>query len=81
MKLLDEPRLAQAWLADDQDELAFACPSALPSPCQQSQFLLARDERRERPPAAAPSSAAGANDAEELDRLRQALNPTESANA
>jgi hypothetical protein len=31
MKLLDQPRLAQAWLAYDQDELAFACSGALPS--------------------------------------------------
>ena len=73
MKLLEQPRLAHARFADDQDELAFACPGALPSACEQAQFLLAPDERRERPSAAAPSSAAGANDAEELDRLRHAL--------
>ena len=46
MELLDEPRLAEAGLADDQHELAFARASALPAARQQSQFLLAPDERR-----------------------------------
>ena len=31
MELLDEPRLAEAGLADDQHELAFARASALPA--------------------------------------------------
>ena len=46
VELLDEPRLAEAGLADDQDELAFACARALPAARQQSEFLLAPDERR-----------------------------------
>ena len=49
MELLDETRLAEAGLADDQYELALACASALPAARQQGQFLLAADEGRERP--------------------------------
>ena len=46
VELLDEPRLAEAGLADDQHELAFARAGALPAARQQAQFLLAADERR-----------------------------------
>ena len=46
MELLDEPRLAEAGLADDQDELSFACPRALPAAREQRKFLLAANERR-----------------------------------
>jgi len=31
IELLDEPRLANARLADDQRDLAFTCPSAFPA--------------------------------------------------
>src|SRR5215472_9692484 len=41
MELLNEPRLAEPRLAHDQHDLAFAGPDAVPSPLQQSQFLLA----------------------------------------
>ena len=73
MELLDEPRLAEAGLAYDQHELAFARASALPAAREQPEFFLAADERRERPAAASSAAAAGANDAEELDRPRHAL--------
>src|ERR1700722_13208187 len=46
MELLDEPRLAEAGLAYDQHELAFARASALPAARQQDQFPLAADKRR-----------------------------------
>src|SRR5271157_3429667 len=54
VELLDETRLAEAGLAYDQHELAFACPSALPPACEQAQFLLAANKWRQRP-CAAPS--------------------------
>ena len=46
MELLDEPRLAEAGLAYDQHELAFARAGALPAAREQAQFLLTADERR-----------------------------------
>src|ERR1700722_3071104 len=73
MELLDETRLAEAGLAYDQHELALAYASALPAPRQQDQFLLAADKRRYRPRAIRSAPSASANDAEELDRLRHAL--------
>ena len=73
MELLDEPRLAEAGLADDQHELSFACPRTLPAARKHAQFLLAADEGRQRPRAASSAAAARANDAEELDGLGTAL--------
>ena len=73
VKLLDEPRLAEARLADDEDELPIACPRPLPAARQEVQFLLAADERRKRPPAASPAAAALADNAEKLDWLADAL--------
>src|ERR1700733_1907476 len=73
MELFDQPRLAEAGLAYDQHELAFARASALPAAREQPEFFLAADERREGPPAASSAAAAGANDAEELDGPRHAL--------
>jgi hypothetical protein len=46
MELLDEPRLAEAGLADDQNQLSFASPRALPAARKHAQFLLAANERR-----------------------------------
>ena len=66
VELLDQPRLAEAGFADDQHELAFARPGALPAARKQAEFLLAADERRQRPRAAPSAAAAGANDAKEL---------------
>ena len=73
MELLDKPRLAEAGIAYDQSELAFARASALPAAHKQAQFLFATNERRERPRAAPSPAAARANDAEELDGLGHAL--------
>ena len=46
VKLLHQPRLAQAGLADDQRELALAFVRALPAPGEKIEFLLAPDEGR-----------------------------------
>jgi hypothetical protein len=72
-KLLDQPRLADARLADDQRQLAFAGTRALPAPAEQIELLLAADERRQRPRAAPPAAAARAHDAIEGKRFRHAL--------
>ena len=45
-ELVQEPRLAEPRFAHDEHELAFAGPDAVPSARQQSQFLLAANERR-----------------------------------
>ena len=47
-KLLDEARLADAGLADDERELALAFARPLPAPAQEVELLLAPDERSER---------------------------------
>jgi hypothetical protein len=58
MEFLDEPRLADPRLADDQHQLAIALPSPLPAPHQYSYFLIATHERREMA-LAGPASAFG----------------------
>ena len=45
MKLLHQPRLAQAWLANDQRKLALAFVRALEAPGEKIELLLAADER------------------------------------
>ena len=47
-KLFDQPGLADARLADDQDELAVARKSAFRAASQDAQVLLAADKRREK---------------------------------
>src|SRR5271165_1049012 len=73
VEFLDQPRLADAGLADDQNKLAFARPHALPAAYQEAQFLLAADKGRQSPRPRPPAAAARAHDAEELDRLGDAL--------
>ena len=65
-KLLDQPRFAEARLADDQRELPLAAARALPAAREDVEFLGAADQRRRRARAAAPAAAAGAHDAVEL---------------
>jgi hypothetical protein len=72
-KLLDQPRLAQARLADDERELTLALASALPAPAEEIELLLASDERGQGARAAAPAAAASANDAIERHWLRHAF--------
>src|SRR6516164_8543652 len=47
MEFLNEPRLADPRLADDQHQLAVALPRALPAPRQHGDFLIATHQRRE----------------------------------
>ena len=44
VKLLDQPRLAQARLADDQSELPLALTGAIPAPGEKIELLLTPDE-------------------------------------
>ena len=53
--------------------MALAFARAIPAPGEKIEFLLAPDERRQRPRSAAPTSAARANDAIERHRRRHAL--------
>ncbi len=71
-KLLDEARLADAGLADNQRELALASRRPLPAPAQEVELLLAPDQRRQRAGAEAPP-AARAHDPVERDRRRRAF--------
>ena len=73
MKLLDQPRLAQPRLTNDQHQLAVALPCPLPAPHQHGDLLVATDERREMALPCAASTAAGANDPEQRHRLRHAF--------
>src|SRR6516162_1739763 len=54
-------------------ELALACPSALPASSENSQFFLAANERRQNSSATPSTAAAGANDAQQQDRLDYAF--------
>src|ERR1700722_12196825 len=72
-KLLDQPRLAEAGLADDQRELPLAAARALPAAHKDVEFLGAADQRRRRARAASPAAAAGAHDAVEVRLLSHAF--------
>ena len=65
MKFLDQARLAQSRLADDQHQLAVALPRALPAPQQHRDFLLAPDERRQMALPRAASAAARPHEPEQ----------------
>ena len=73
VKLFDQPGLADAGLAADQDELSFARTSALPAPGENSEVLLAADKGRGNPGALPAASAAYAQDAIERHWRRYAL--------
>jgi hypothetical protein len=47
MEFLNEPRLADPRLADDQHQLAIALPGSLPAPHQHRDFFLTPDQWRE----------------------------------
>jgi hypothetical protein len=47
MEFLNEPRLADPRLADDQHQLAVALPRPLPAPHQHRDLFLATNQRRE----------------------------------
>ena len=73
MKFLDQARLAESRLADDQHQLAVALPRPLPAPHQHGDFLVATDERREMALPRAASAAARPHEPEQRHRLRHAL--------
>src|SRR3984957_5986512 len=56
-ELLDEPRLADAGLADDERELALALPGALPALAEEIELPLATHEPSRRPRARRPTPA------------------------
>src|SRR5215467_4753525 len=58
MKFFDQARFTQAWLADDQHQLALALPRTLPAPHQYGDFLIATHKRGQMTlPGAAPAAA------------------------
>ena len=72
-KLFDEPRLANAGLAGNQDELPLARESPLPAASKHGEVLLATDKRREDPAAPSAPSAARPHDPIELHGRWSAL--------
>jgi hypothetical protein len=72
VKLLHQPGLAQARLANDQRKLALALTGAIPAPGEKIEFLTP-DESRQRPHSTAPPTAARANDAIQRHGCRQPL--------
>ena len=58
MKFLDQPRFAQARLANDHDQLAVALPCSLPAPHQHPYFVIAPNKRRKLALSGAASAAA-----------------------
>src|SRR6516164_9390385 len=58
MEFLNEPRLADPRLADDEHQLAVALPRSLPAPHQHGDFLVATHQRRQMALPCAASAAA-----------------------
>ena len=73
MKLFDQARFTQAGLCDDHDQLAVALPRAFPAPRQHCEFVVAADEWRKLARTGSTAAAAGADEAEQKRRLRDAL--------
>ena len=69
MKFFDQARFTQAWLTDDQRQLALALPRPLPAPHQHHHFLLAADERRKLTHGGAASGAACPDEPEQCHWL------------
>src|SRR6516165_10562368 len=73
MEFLNEPRLADARLADDHDQLAIALSRPLPTPHQHGEFFFASDKRREIALARAASATARPYELEKHHRLCNAF--------
>src|SRR5262245_48710705 len=73
VKFLNEPRLTDPRLADDQHQLAVALPRPLPAPRQHGDLFLAADERREIALSRTPAAAARPYKLEQRHRLRHAF--------
>src|SRR5262245_48751247 len=72
-KLIDQPRLADARLADDEQELPLARVGPFPSAGHDAKVLFAADKRGENPGARSAAAATDAHDAIERHRNRDAL--------
>ena len=72
MEFLDQARLAQPRLANDEHQLPIAAPSALPAPHEYRYFLIATDKRRQMPLPRAAAATAGPHQPEQLYRFRHA---------
>jgi len=73
VELVQETRLAEARLANNERELPVARPRALPATQEDAQLLFAADERSQRPDAASPTRPARPHDAIQADRFRRPL--------
>src|SRR5271166_1878862 len=73
MKFLDQAGFTEPGLANDLHKLTVALPRPLPAAHQHGHLIVAADERRELACAGAASAAARANEPEQRDRLRHAL--------
>jgi hypothetical protein len=73
MELLNQARLAQARLADNQYYLAIALPRSFPAPDQHRNFFLATNKWREMTLACSASSTTRSDEAEYSHRLWHAL--------
>jgi hypothetical protein len=80
MKFFDQARFTQAWLADDQQQLALALPRPFPAPHQHGDFLIATHKRGQMTLPSAASAAARTDEPEQrrqlghsLERMRAAL--------
>ena len=72
-KFLDQPRLPEPRLADDQHQLPVALTRPLPAPHQHGNFLVATDQWGEMALASPASAAACPNDPVQRYRLRHPL--------
>ena len=79
MKFLDQPRFAEARLADDEHQLALALTRTLPAPHQHGNFLIAADERGEIALTGTAAAATGANKPEQRRRFGHALERVRAA--
>jgi hypothetical protein len=73
LKFLNQPRLAEPRLANDQCQLPIALACSLPAPHQYGDLLVATDEWREMALSSAAAPTTRPHDAKESDRLRYAL--------
>jgi hypothetical protein len=69
MEFLNQARLAQPWLADDQHQLPVALARPFPAPHQEGYLLVAANERGEMALAPSASAATGAYDPVQRYRL------------
>jgi hypothetical protein len=72
-KLLDQPGLADAWLANDEQKLPFAGAGPFPPAGEHVKVILASDELRDNSRAGSAAAATWAHDAIERDRKRNSL--------